>query len=361
MTPIDHTRATVEQLAGFDAILDARSPAEFAEDHIPGAINCPVLNDEERIIVGTLYKQSSPFAARKVGAVLVARNVANHIETLFADKPRNWKPLVYCWRGGQRSGAFGHILREVGWSAKTLAGGYKTWRHHVIAQLAVRPTQLRFTVIAGPTGSGKTRLLQALQAQGEQVLDLEALAAHKGSVLGAMPGQIQPSQKWFETQIFHALGSFDPDRTVYVESESKRIGQLRLPDAVYQGIQDGQWLHVQSSLQERVQFLLRDYDYLLSGPVLEQQLDRLKELCGGQTVARWKLLASSRDFATLVAELLTQHYDRHYLRSLHQHAEGARHGSLLASDLSEEGIAGLALAMVTGTGADSVPNSGSSR
>jgi tRNA 2-selenouridine synthase len=332
----------VDQLAEFDAILDARSPSEFAEDHIPGAINCPVLDDQQRITIGTLYKQVSPFDARKLGAVMVARNVADHIEKLFADKPKGWTPLVYCWRGGQRSGAFTHILREVGWSARRLQGGYKSWRGHVIEQLDIVPKALRFTVVAGPTGSAKTRILEAMQVQGQQVLNLEALACHKGSVLGDLPGQSQPSQKGFETLVLEAVARFDPARTVYVESESKRIGQLRVPDAVFQGIQEGNWLRVQASMEQRVQFLLRDYDYFLSGPELEQQLDRLKESCGGETVTRWKGLAQSKDFATLVAELLAQHYDRFYLRSMNKHAEGAAHASFATNDLSDAGIVALA-------------------
>jgi tRNA 2-selenouridine synthase len=340
----------VDQRAEFDAILDARSPSEFAEDHIPGAINCPVLDDQQRITIGTLYKQVSPFDARKLGAVLVARNVAYHIETLFADKPKHWKPLVYCWRGGQRSGAFTHILREVGWSAKRLDGGYKSYRHHVIAQLQVVPKAYRYTVVAGPTGSAKTRILEAMQAQGQQVLNLEALAAHKGSVLGDLPGQPQPSQKGFETLVLDAMARFDPARPVYVESESKRIGQLRVPDAVFQGIQEGNWLRVQASLEQRVQFLLRDYAYFLSGPELAQQLERLKESCGGEAITRWKGLAQSKDFATLVAELLAQHYDRFYLRSMNQHAEGAAHRSFATDDLSDAGIAVLARAIAANNG-----------
>jgi tRNA 2-selenouridine synthase len=332
----------VEQLSEFDAIIDARSPSEFAEDHIPGAINCPVLDDQQRITVGTLYKQSSPFDARKIGAVLVARNVANHIDALFGDKPKGWKPLVYCWRGGQRSGAFTHILREVGWSARRLDGGYKSWRGHVIEQLAVRPKALRFTVVAGPTGSAKTRLLEALRAQGHQVLNLEGLAAHKGSVLGDLPGQPQPSQKKFETQVLSTLSQFDPARPVFVESESRRIGQLRVPDGVFQGIQDGTWVRVQASVAERVAFLLRDYAYFLSGPELVQQLERLKESCGGAAVERWKQLSHQREFVTLVAELLEQHYDRFYLRSMNRHAEGVPHESFVTDDLSPEGIAALA-------------------
>jgi tRNA 2-selenouridine synthase len=201
---------------------------------------------------------------------------------------------------------------------------------------------LRFYVVAGPTGSAKTRILEALQQQGEQVLNLEALACHKGSVLGDLPGQAQPSQKGFETLVLDAICQFDPARPVYVESESKRIGQLRVPDAVFQGIQDGHWLRVQASMEQRVQFLLRDYDYFLSGPELEQQLQRLKESCGGEAIARWKALAQAKDFSVLVAELLAQHYDRFYLRSMNKHAEGAAHASFATDDLSDTGIAALA-------------------
>ncbi|MFN4149090.1 MAG: tRNA 2-selenouridine(34) synthase MnmH, partial [Rhodocyclaceae bacterium] len=185
--------ATVAQLAEFDAILDARSPAEYADDHIPGAISCPVLSNEERARVGTLYKQVSPFEAKKLGAVLVARNVAALIEAHFLDKPKSWRPLVYCWRGGQRSGAFTHVLREIGWDAHRLEGGYKGWRRHVLERLAVLPQKFSFRVVSGPTGSGKSRLLEALARLGAQVLHLEELAAHKGSVLGVLPDEPQPS------------------------------------------------------------------------------------------------------------------------------------------------------------------------
>ena len=190
--------ATVAQLAEFDAVIDARAPAEFAEDRLPRAVSMPVLDDEERARVGTLYKQVSVFEAKKLGASLVSKNIAHHIEQHLLDKPRNWRPLVYCWRGGQRSGAFTHILREIGWDAHRLQGGYKAWRRHVIEQLAVLPRRFDFRVVSGATGSGKSRLLEALAARGAQVLHLEQLAAHKGSVLGDLPEQRQPAQKGFE-------------------------------------------------------------------------------------------------------------------------------------------------------------------
>ena len=343
MTAINHTFATVAERGEFDTIIDVRSPSEFALDHIPGAINCPVLDDEERIRVGTLYKQESPFAARKVGSALVARNIARHIEVSFGQKPKNWKPLVYCWRGGQRSGSMTHILREVGWPAKRMQGGYKSWRQYVMEALQRVPPTLAFQVVAGPTGSAKTRILEALQRQGHQVLNLEELAEHKGSVLGALPGRSQPSQKLFETRIYAALAEFGSDRPVYVESESRTLGSLRLPQAVFDGIQGGHWLLVQAERAERVKFLLSDYAYFLEGEDVLRHLARLNVLCGNEQVARWCMLAQTRNFPALVDELLTQHYDRHYTRSLHRAGDtGPLPQVFVAQSLSESGIDALA-------------------
>ena len=189
-----HQPTRVADLHRFDTVIDARSPSEFALDHIPGAINCPVLDDEERRIVGTLYKQTGAFEARRVGGAMVAANLAKHLRERFADQPPNWKPLVYCWRGGLRSGSMVTWLRLVGWDAQQLAGGYKSYRRHVIDRIDELCPQLDLRVICGATGSAKTRVLQAMALQGRQVLDLEAFAAHKGSLLGALPGTTQPSQ-----------------------------------------------------------------------------------------------------------------------------------------------------------------------
>src|SRR2546423_9459230 len=189
----------------FDAIIDARTPSEYALDHVPGAISAPVLDDAQRAEVGTLYKQISPFEAKKVGGALVARNVARHVESLFRGKDKSWRPLIYCWRGGKRSGAMAHILREIGWQAQTLPGGYRAYRRWVLEQLAILPAQYSLRVVHGPTGSGKSRFLAALARAGSQVLDLEELAGHRGSVLGALARRPQPSQKWFESQLLAAL------------------------------------------------------------------------------------------------------------------------------------------------------------
>ncbi len=202
--------ANVAQIDLFDEIVDVRSPSEFAEDHVPRALSAPVLNDAERAEIGTLYKQVSPFDAKKRGAARGARNISFHVARLFMEKPKTWKPLVYCWRGGKRSGAMAHILREIGWDAVTLEGGYRNYRRWVVEQLETVPSRFQFRVIHGPTGSGKSRLLAALAENGAQVLDLEGLAAHRGSVLGNLPDTPQPSQKWFESQLLQALLALDP-------------------------------------------------------------------------------------------------------------------------------------------------------
>jgi tRNA 2-selenouridine synthase len=308
--------ATVAQLAEFDTLIDARAPAEFAEDHLPGAVSMPVLDDEERVRVGTLYKQVSVFEAKKLGAALVAKNVARHIEQHMLDKPKSWRPLVYCWRGGQRSGAFTHILREIGWDAHRVQGGYKSWRQHVIEQLALLPPQVKFRVVTGATGSGKSRLLEALAARGGQVLHLEELAAHKGSVLGNLPGQPQPAQKGFETQLFAALSALDLTQPVFVEAESRKIGRLQVPDALLEAIRGAPGLRIDASLPARVDFLLHDYDYAIADPAwLIERLGHLKGLQSNETLERWSALIAAKDFPALVEELLTLHYDPLYERS----------------------------------------------
>lgn len=308
--------ATVAQLANFDAVIDARSPGEFAEDRLPGAISMPVLDDEQRARVGTLYKQVSAFEAKKLGAALVSKNIARHIESHLLDKPRSWRPLVYCWRGGQRSGAFSHILREIGWDAQRLQGGYKAWRRHVIEQLALLPQCFRFRVVSGATGSGKSRLLEAIAARGGQVLHLEELAAHKGSVLGNLPGQPQPAQKGFESQLLAALTALDPARPVFVEAESRKIGRLQVPDALLEAIRGAPGLRIEAPLAARVEFLLQDYDYAVADPAwLIGRLGHLRGLQSSETLERWRALIDEKDFPALVTELLTQHYDPLYQRS----------------------------------------------
>lgn len=302
---------------GFDEIIDARSPAEFAEDHLPGAINLPVLDNEERARIGTLHKQASAFEAKKAGAALVSRNIARHLESVLADRPRGYRPLIYCWRGGNRSGAFTTVLRAIGWNACQLEGGYKAFRRHVIADLETLPARFEFRVICGPTGVGKSRFLKALAECGAQVLDLEDLAAHMGSVLGAYPDRPQPHQKLFETRVWDALRGFDPGKPVFVESESKKIGNLHTPEHLLARMRAAVCVNLGADIPVRVQLLKQEYvHFLADAEALNRQLDCLVPLLGRERVDAWKAQARAGHWDDLVADLLVSHYDPAYARSL---------------------------------------------
>jgi tRNA 2-selenouridine synthase len=303
-------------LGEYDTIIDARSESEYALDHIPGAINCPVLNDEERILVGTTYKQVGAFEAKRIGAPLVARNISRYIDTLFAGKPRDWKPLVYCWRGGNRSGSMAHILAKVGWPVVQLDGGYKAFRGAVNAALE-DPPALQYRVVCGTTGSGKSRLLETLDSIGAQVLDLERLAAHRGSVLGHLPGEPQPSQKMFETRIWDKLRRFDPSKPVFVESESKKVGNLRVPEVVMERMRAAPCIALTLSRPNRVRLLMEDYQHFCADPAaLNGQLDHLVQLHGRAKIDAWHEMANTGRMPELVDQLLVEHYDPAYLRSI---------------------------------------------
>lgn len=340
----------VDDIDAFDALIDARSPAEFALDHLPGAINCPVLDDEERRIVGTLYKQQGAFEARRVGGAMVAANLARHLQSdIFKNQPIGWKPLVYCWRGGLRSGSMVQWLRLVGWDAQQLAGGYKRFRQHVMAQLDLLCPQLPLRVICGPTGSGKTRLLQALAAQGAQVLDLEALACHKGSMLGELPGQAQPSQKAFDTALYTALRGIDRGRPVFIEAESRKIGRLSLPSGLLARLRDSPCIELQLTAEARLEFLLRDYAYLgEDGAGLARILERLRPSHGHETVNRWQDWARRGELSPLFAELCRLHYDPHYARSqAGQFQQWPHRQALRAEGLAPAQLSALAQRLLT--------------
>ncbi|KQV50382.1 tRNA 2-selenouridine synthase [Pelomonas sp. Root1217] len=341
---MSHKPTTVNDLGEFTVLIDVRSPAEYALDHIPGAINCPVLDDEERRIVGTTYVQVSAFEARKIGGAMVARNIASHLDQLFRDKPREWRPLVYCWRGGMRSGSFVNWLRLVGWDAQQLKGGYKAWRTHVIEQIALLAPQLDLRVLCGPTGSAKTRVLQALAAQGEQVLDLEDLAAHRGSVLGAMPGRPQPSQKGFETQLMQGLAGLDLTRRVWVEAESRRIGRITVPEPLLQRLRESSVVEIDASAQARLDYLLRDYAWLGDDPQgLADKLGTLRELLPKEVLAEWQAWALAGALPPLFEALMARHYDPLYARSQGRHLAGLPDAQRLqCDDLSDAGILALA-------------------
>lgn len=312
---------TIETLAsdlsGFDAIIDVRSPAEFALDHIPGAVNYPVLDNDERIEIGTLYKQVSPFAAKKLGAAFVSRNIANHLQNSLLDYPREWRPLIYCWRGGERSRAFTHILNRIGWKAMQLERGYQGFRRTVINGLDQAAKDYSFQVICGMTGSGKTRILQELKALGAQILDLEALAIHRGSVLGNEPNIDQPSQKGFETQLWNAFNALDKSRIIFVESESKKVGGVHIFDPLMDKIRISKCIELRSSTQTRVSWLLREYHHFLSDAnSFKRKLSLLTFRYGKVQIEKWNAAIDEGGFSSLVEELLVMHYDPSYQSSI---------------------------------------------
>ena len=307
----------ITRLAEFDTVIDARSEGEFAEDHLPQAVNWPTLNDDERIFVGTTYKQVNAFEAKKRGAAIAARNISRHIEREVIDKPKDWKPLTYCWRGGKRSGSLSLILSEIGFRVTLVEGGYKAFRAAVVQDIALHVARLRFVVICGTTGSGKTRLLQALTGQGAQVLDLEGLAQHRSSVLGSIPGQTQPTQKRFDTLVWETLRHFDPARPVFVESESKKVGNVAVPEPLILAMRDSHCLNLELPDDERVALLLEDYDFFVrDAQAFCDRLDVLTDFLGKLLVQSWKDLVHVGQFELVVRDLLKLHYDPIYRQSI---------------------------------------------
>lgn len=302
-------------LAGADLLIDARSPSEYAEDHIPGAINLPVLSDSERAEVGTLYV-ASRFEARRLGAGLVARNIARHLETALADRPENFRPLVYCWRGGQRSHAFATVLSQVGWRTSLLQGGYRTYRRRVQDRLYGDGAGPRLLLIDGNTGAGKTAVLRLLQARGLQVLDLEGLAVHRGSLLGGYADRPQPSQKRFESLLLEALEGFDPARPVIAEAESSRIGELMVPPLLWRAMQAAPRIELEATPEARADFLVSAYSDLVSDlDGLERLVARLPTHPSQKRLEHWREMISEGDFRGLALALMALHYDPAYARS----------------------------------------------
>ena len=306
-----------QRLADFDAVIDARSESEFALDRLPGAVNWPSLSDAERVIIGTEYKQVSAFTAKKRGAVLVARNIAAHIERELLDAPREWKPLIYCWRGGNRSNSLALVLSQIGFKVNLLEGGYTEFRRTVLTDLETLPQQFTYRVICGKTGSGKSRLLTELAARGAQVLDLEALANHRGSVLGLVPGSPQPSQKQFDTRIWHALRQFDAQRAVWIESESKKVGELRVPQPLIACMRAADCVRLELTVDARVKLLMEDYRFFVQDiATFCERLDALRALRGNEVINAWQEAARIGDVERVVLELLIDHYDPVYLASM---------------------------------------------
>ena len=320
----------------YDMVIDVRSPSEFANDHIEGAVNLPALFDDERAVVGKLYKQTSAFAARKTGAAIMSRNIAQHLETFLKDKPADFRALIHCWRGGQRSRAFALVLSEIGWTTHLLEGGYKAYRRSVLDKIKCLPERLNLIVIAGRTGSGKTDLLQTLQENQQQILDLEDLAAHRGSLLCQIPGRLQPGQRLFESRLVHKLMQFDPSLPVFIESESSRIGNLQIPAPLWRVITNAPLVTLDLPVSARAAYLVSVYERLTLDPSdLLVLIDGMVRRHGYDITSQWKNLLDQKDWLSLAESLLTAHYDPAYDQSVSRH-DREELLYVLQKDFSEE-------------------------
>jgi tRNA 2-selenouridine synthase len=300
-----------------EEIIDVRSPSEYSADHIPGAVNLPVLNDEERKLVGWTYKNESSYKAKRIGAALVAKNIATHIELRLSEKPETWSPVIYCWRGGKRSGSMSLVFRQIGWDAKQLSGGYKSFRRHVITDTDLLASSFHYIVICGLTGTAKTDLINEIKLRGGQTLDLEGMAQHRGSVLGYDPRASQPSQKKFETTIWYELKNLDQTKPIFIESESKKIGDLRIPESLINAFRQGFCINITADINTRSEYLKKNYAHLILEPsALVIQLNKLRARHGNTGVDFWLDLISKGNWDQFIGDLLEKHYDTSYSKSM---------------------------------------------
>ncbi|MGV6812667.1 MAG: tRNA 2-selenouridine(34) synthase MnmH [Brevirhabdus sp.] len=326
------------QALPFDAVIDVRSPSEYAEDHIPGAINLPVLDDAQRAEVGTIYKRVSPFKARKVGAALVSQNAARHLQGPLADHDGSWRPLVYCWRGGQRSNSFASILQQIGWRAEVIDGGYRSYRRMVSAMMHETTLPHRVILIDGNTGTAKTAILHALAARGHQVVDLEGLAAHRGSIFGDM-GTGQPSQKAYESAVAGDLNRFDPARPVLVEAESSKVGRLIVPPSLWAAMQAAPRIAIEAPMDARAAHLTLAYrDLAENNARLVAGIEGLRTFHPAERIEAWLIQAHTGQFTELATALMQHHYDPRYAKSTAR--AGQEPATTVSFDaLDESGIA----------------------
>jgi len=323
VNPVPHpTDLKIQDFSAYSIIIDARSPREFAEDHLPDAVNLPVVNNEEYAEVGTLHR-SNTHAAYLIGVEYSLKNISAAIKEVIAPLDPALPVLVYCFRGGKRSLLWANTLRTIGYKVDVLQGGWKAYRRWIVGALETLPRAFDYRVLCGPTGSGKTRLLHALKARGEQILDLEGLAHHRGSLIGALPGDPQPTQKCFDSSLMAMMRSYTPERPIWLEAESKKIGALGLPEGLFQAMHAAPFIRVNAPMAARVRLWQEDYAHFSSDPQgLLRKLAPLKPLVGGEELAIWQALADAGQMPELFERLMRNHYDPAYLRSTSRHYKG---------------------------------------
>tara|TARA_Y100000588_G_scaffold258779_1_gene273447 strand:- start:934 stop:1995 length:1062 start_codon:yes stop_codon:yes gene_type:complete len=317
MLHINHISSKDVHLSDYDDIIDVRSPSEFGEDHLPDAINLPVLSNSEREEVGTIYKQVNPFEARRRGAALVSYNISEHLKDYFVDKKKDYSPLIYCWRGGERSRSLATILESVGWRPSLLEGGYQGYRKHVIQSFNdILKNDLSFKIISGLTGSGKTKLLMHLESLGCQTIDLEGLASHRGSALGEESNNDQPSQKMFERLLYEKFLTLNDKIPVFLESESSRIGDLQIPSNFWTMMKNSDVWEIETERKFRVDFLLNEYIHFIEDKeLLKTKLSKIRHLKSDRVYDKWISMIDDGDYKAFVRSILEDHYDAAYISS----------------------------------------------
>ncbi|MFO7576894.1 MAG: tRNA 2-selenouridine(34) synthase MnmH [Pelovirga sp.] len=297
--------------------IDVRTPAEYHETTIPGAINVPLFNNEERAEIGLLYKQQGKMAARRRGVILAAPRIPALVEQVDAARQGSARPVVaFCWRGGMRSLAMASFMNLAGIPTRQLTGGHKAFRRQVCAAFA-QTAWPPIYVLRGLTGVGKTRILQLLEQRGYPTIDLEGLANHRGSAFGALGLAAQPSQKLFEARLWDRLDQLSGSPYLITEGESRHIGRLRIPESFHRAMQEQTSLWLSTSMAQRTAVILGDYPALaeLTEPIA-QALGSLKERLGNAAVGRLQQLLAEQDWETLIAELMVSYYDPLYLHTM---------------------------------------------
>ncbi|RME90731.1 MAG: tRNA 2-selenouridine(34) synthase MnmH, partial [Candidatus Hydrogenedentota bacterium] len=294
-------------------VLDVRSPAEYQKGHIIHAISFPLFSDEERAIVGTLYKKEGKQRAIQQGLDFVGQRLKEIYESAYSIAGESKKLLVYCWRGGMRSNSVAHFLSGFGFEVGVLIGGYKNYRRELRNAMERKLNSL--IVLGGLTGSGKTEILSLLKEYGEQVIDLEGIANHKGSAFGLLPNHAQPTQEMFENGIGELLLKFDDKKPIWIEDESAKIGKLYLPQSIYKAIRNATVIRIDVEKEVRIKRLVQEYGKESEDWLLESTKKIQKKLGGTRLQQIIQAIQEHKNFE-LAASLLLEYYDKTYTYGL---------------------------------------------
>ncbi|MEO6131884.1 MAG: tRNA 2-selenouridine(34) synthase MnmH [Saprospiraceae bacterium] len=294
-------------------IFDVRSPLEYVAGHIPGAVNIPLFSDEERATVGTLYKQVSPESALKEGLKIAGSKMNELLDQATSHVDLNKKILIHCWRGGKRSEAVQWLFNFSEIASARLDGGYKSYRNACLTCFNSIPNELK--ILGGYTGSGKTEVLKMLKDNGQQVIDLEDLANHKGSAFGSIGEDIQPSNEQFENNLFTAFQALDHINPIWLENESKSIGQVYLPDGLWVKMKNSVLYNIEVDKEIRLNRVLRYYSDPATTEILKYSFDKIRDRLGGLEHKNAINALSAGDLRK-AASIALWYYDKAYLHQI---------------------------------------------